>query len=136
MKMTPCFYPIRLNSISPKDHKFRFIEKKNLIYYIDKKKLDDIIKYILTEYCGISMMGYYKRNDVYWCKKYNKCKCDLYVEVQIIKKSLGHSIVKISSFVGNDKDINTFVSNLHNKLDIYQADNFIKTCLDFTQLKN
>lgn len=127
MKMTACFYPTKEDNISPKkDFKFRFIEQINLIYYIDKKKLDDVIRYILKDYCGISMVGYYKRNDIYWCKKYDNSLCDLHVEIQIIKKSQGHSIVKISTFVGNDIDINSFVSNLHKKLQIYQATNFIK----------
>jgi len=133
--MTACFYPIRTDIVSPKtDVKFRFKEHIILIYYIDKTKLDDIIKHILTDYCSISIMGYYKRSDKFWCKKYTKYSCDLHIEIQIIKKSFGHSIVKISPFVGDDTNIKTFVSKLHDNLMVFHTADLIKTSIDMSSL--
>lgn len=133
--MTACFYPIRLDEMNPKKFcKFRFMEQINLIYYIDKNKLDDLLKYILTEYCDISMMGYYKHNDKYWCKKYSKYSCDLYIEIQIIKKSFDHTIVRVNPFVGNDTNINNFITSLHESLQVHQASNFIRNCLNICSL--
>ena len=129
--MTACFYPIRIDSRSTKkDDKYRFIDYINLIYYINKTRLDDIIRYILSDYCGISVIGYYKSSDVYWCKKNSKYSCNLHVEIKIIRKGDNYSQIKISALVGNDLEILSFIKKLHESLQLYETTNFIKTCLD------
>jgi hypothetical protein len=129
--MTACFYPIRIENITPKKNdKYRFIDYINLIYYINKTKLDDIIRYILYDYCGVSVLGYYKSRHVYWCKKNSKYSCDLHLEISIIKKDDNYSQIKISALVGNDLEIVSFIKKLHESLQLYETTNFIKTCLD------
>ncbi len=133
--MTTFYYPIKNDNISSKkDEKYRFIEHINLIYYIEKSKIDELIRYIFTNYCGVSVFGYYKNSDVYWCKKNSKYSCDLHVEIQIIKKSKEYSHIKIIPLVGNDENIRYFVTNLHNSLQLYQRSNFIKTCFSRQRL--
>ena len=131
IKMAACFYRIKIDSISPKkDDKFRFMDYINLIYYINKTKIDDIIMYIIKYCCSVSVMGYYNYNDVYWCKKNSKYSCDLHIEIKIIKKSDEYSQIKLTALVGNDAEIISFVKKLHERLQLYQTTNFIKTCLD------
>jgi hypothetical protein len=120
--MTACFYQIRMDNIlSKKDDNFRFIECIKLIYYIEKNKINEVIKYIMTYYCGIHILGYYKYCDKYWCKKKSKASCDLHIEIEVIKKGFNYSHIKIIPLVGNDKIINNFVKKFHEGLQLYQC---------------
>lgn len=129
--MTACFYQVKIDNMYPRrDEKFRFIDYINLVYYVDKNKIDEMIKYILIDYCGNSVMGYDNHSDKYWCKKNSRYSCDLHIEIEIIKKGYGYSRLKITPLVGNDTNIKYFIKKLHESIKLYETSKIIKYYID------
>lgn len=126
--MSACFYPINFEDKSylKKINKFRFMNYISLLYNIDSEKIIEIIRHILSKYCDISVIGYDKKYQKIWCKKYNKSICDLHIEIEIIYKDYELSQIKIIPLIGNDLNIKRFVSIISQFLKIYQKHNLLK----------
>ena len=117
--MTTCVYE-RGNIFQQVNSKFQPVNIISFIYYIHKNKLHDIIGKLLNEYCDVSVIGYNKYDDKFWCKKYVKVDCSLHIELEIINKSDSCSTIKITPLLGNDISIKLFIINLNESLHPYQ----------------
>ena len=121
--MTACYYPIKIDDGSTKRYEYRFIDYIYLQYYIDKTKLEEIIKYILIESCNISVIGYNKHRDTYCIKKNKKYYCELHIELEIKKKEFVFSQIKMNPLLGTNMNIKTFIVKLNESLLVYQHQN-------------
>lgn len=121
--MTACFYPIKLNNMrsSSRKERFRFIEHINLLYNVEKSDIDDMMRKIISDNCNVSVIGYEKYYDKFWCKKYNRDSCDLHIEIQIIGKGRKSSIIKIIPLVGVNTDIVKFILTLDKQIRICES---------------
>lgn len=130
--MAVCFYPIKITDInsSKKNNKFRFISHTILLYYINTEALIEILRYILTGYCDVSILGYEKKYQKYWFKKYTKTDCELHIEIEIVYKDYNLSQIKIAPLIGDSININSFILHLNSILHAYQNTNLIKKCFD------
>ena len=130
--MSACHYNIYQEELfSP-----RFIERNrlnkelNIYSYVSKHIMETIIKYILTDYCNATVIGYEKESNKYWCKMYKGPICRLHIELEIISNKLDTSQIIINPIYGTDKLIANFVTDLKETLELYQSSSFIKSCLD------
>lgn len=130
--MSICFYQ-KENSqiISPRNvERYRFINIKTLYFYINKEKLTYIMDKILSEFCDITVIGYKRLHDTYWCKSYDSKFCQLHIEVEIINKDLDFCEVKIIPLIGTDKLIDNFISNFKESIELYTTSSFIRGYLE------
>jgi hypothetical protein len=97
-----------------------------MIYNIDKSLFDSIIEYILIDCCAASVLGYDRYLDKYWCKKMNNKICYLYVEIKINYKSYKNTEINIIPLIGKNEDINLFINDFHESIDIYHCSSFIR----------
>jgi hypothetical protein len=118
--MTACYYPIKIDDDSTKRYEFRFMDSIYLHYYIDKTKIEEIIRYILSEYCDISVIGYNKHSDKFWCKRNSKNVCEMHIELEIMKKEFGFSQIKMTPLIGININIKNFIIKLNESLLVYQ----------------
>ncbi len=127
--MSLCIYPT--NSISNSNSSLIGLQANeiNLTYYLNKCELDTIIQHILVDFCNISVLGYDKYEDKYWCKKYNNSSCVLHMKIQINFSSLDCSRISILPITGNKDDINMFVYDFNDSIQMYKTSNFIKSLL-------
>jgi hypothetical protein len=121
--MTACYYPIKIEHESTKRYEYRFMDSIYLQYYIDKTKLEEIIKYILIESCNISVIGYNKHRDTYCIKKNKKYYCELHIELEIMKKEFEFSQIRITPLLGMNVNIRNFIIKLNESLLVYQRKN-------------
>ena len=119
--MTACYYPIKIDDDSTKRYEFRFMDSIYLHYYIDKTKIEEIIRYILSEYCDISVIGYNKNRDKYCIKKIKKYYCEMHIELEIMKKEFGFSQIKMTPLLGINMNIKNFIIKFNESLLVYQS---------------
>lgn len=125
--MLACFYPYENKNILPIKNNYRFIEIIKLIYFINKYKIDYIIKHILTEFCNVSILGYETFTDKYCCKICNRSNCVLlHIELEIIYKNDNISEILIVPLIGNDIKIKNFVKKLNEAMQLYNTSSFVK----------
>jgi hypothetical protein len=128
--MSVCLYPRNNINFSPRGpERFRVIKVINLTYYLSKSEFDKIIQHILIDFCNTTVLGYDKYNDKYWCKKYNKSRCTLHLEIKVISKGYEYSDIQIMPLTGEDDDINLFVSDFNESVQMYKSSNFIRSLL-------
>ncbi len=100
-----------------------------LNYRLDKSDLDSIIQRILIDFCNITVLGYDKHEDKYWCKKYNNLSCVLYIKIQIKFNSFDCSKISILPIIGKKDEIDMFVYDFNDSIIMYKTSNFIKNLL-------
>jgi hypothetical protein len=129
--MLVCYYPVKngLNT-NNKNFKFRIINQVDLSYNIDKSLFDSIIEYILVDCCSSAVLGYDKYFDKYWCKKYENSTCYLHIEIKIKFKGYKNTEINLIPLIGKNEDINLFVNDFHESIDIYQTSSFIRDTLN------
>ncbi len=85
------------------------------------KKLEDIIRTILREFCDVNVMGFNNTENFYWCKIEEKAKCILYSEIRLIANDADSSVVIII----NESDYHLKLRGLHSKYKITKI-NFLE----------
>ena len=129
--MSVCYYESNTAILSKRvGEKYRFIDIKVIAFYINSNKLVDIIKGILSDFCDATVIGYEKRTNKYWCKKYNNNYCTLHIELEIFNKNNIISLVKFIPLIGTDILIETFMSNFIESIQLYTTSSFIRSCLE------
>lgn len=130
--MSVCYYQLDKNdNLSPrKMESYRFIDVKIMAFYINNKKITDIIKSILSDFCNATVIGYEKRTNKYWCKIYEKKFCTLHIELEILSKSSKITFVKFIPLIGTDILIENFMSNFQESIQLYTTSSFIRSCLE------
>lgn len=125
--MFVCFYPVDIDDklYKKQNEKYRFIESKDIICYIDKYKLEDMMKFILIDYCEVSVMGYDTLRNRYWCKIYNKKKCELHIELEIEYRNTNKSEMRIIPLLGSNKILNKFLINMNECMKLYNLPKYI-----------
>lgn len=129
--MSACFYPIKRfqDSKSIKIERFRFVKDVLIKNLLSKTDVDNILKKILLEF-NFTVIGYESFEDKYWCKKLGKSKCDLHFEIQVIHIDYEKSVIKIIPLVGTNNEIQKFVNEFKDYLQLYQTSSFMKHYLE------
>lgn len=129
--MSVCLYQSS-NKFKPSKRspeRFRIINNISLTYYLDKSEFDKIMQHIFIDFCDITVLGYDKYNDKYWCKKYNNSRCILHLEIKVISKGYEYSDIKIMPLIGEEDVINLFVMDFNESVQMYKTSNFIRSVL-------
>jgi hypothetical protein len=130
IKMSLCIYPTHSTSNfelrSP--DRFRGNEIK-LNCFVKKSELDKIIQHILIDFCNITVLGYDKNEDTYWCKNYDETSCILYIKIQINFNSFDSSEISILPITGDKNNIHMFIYDFNDAIQMYKTSNFIKSLL-------
>ena len=105
------------------------------------RKLEDVIRTILREYCDVNVMGYNSTENYYWCKIEYKKSCLLYTEIKLYANDYeSSSIIIINESEANlrFKGINckkqkaNFINNITEAIYLYQNSSFtqhyVETC--------
>ena len=130
--MSVCYYPVQYKSKFSiyKLERFRIINEIILTFCLENSILDRIMKKILTEFCGSTVVGYNKYFDKYWCKKMNNGICNLHIELIINFKGYDYTQIKIVPLVGTNEDIKKFIFDFHEAIQLYKTSNFIRDIMD------
>lgn len=100
---------------------------------INIKKLEDIIRVILREYCDVNVLGFNNSDKFYWCKIEENKRCILYTEIKLVTNDDGSSLIIIINesdlnlkYVGIDKKKHKkiFIDNITEGLYFYQNSAF------------
>lgn len=87
-----------------------------------KYELNQIMQFILIDLCNADILGYNKSSDHYWCKKYDTLSCILHIELHINVEGL----LSISPKIYSQSELNAFLYDLSESIDMCQTSNFIK----------
>jgi hypothetical protein len=112
--------------------KFKCIDIKIFEFNINMMKLTKIMNNILTDFCEASVIGYEKKTNKFWCKKYDDKNCSLHMELEISYQELDITIVKFIPVIGRENQIENFVSNFTESIELYRSSPFIRSCLEGT----
>jgi hypothetical protein len=110
--------------------KYFSMENITLRYFINKEKLNLIMKNILVDFCGASVIGYDRTYDKYFCKICKNNKCELYVEIKIYYEEDDISQISVIPIIGNKYNIKKIVLDFDEALKLYKSSSFIKSCLE------
>ncbi len=73
---------------------------KNDIHIIESslsiKKLNDVLKHILRDFCNIDIIGFNNYNNTFWSKIIKNKKCILYTEIKIVINENNNSLIIIN----------------------------------------
>jgi hypothetical protein len=128
--MSVCLYPRNNINFSAREaERFQYIKEIKLTYHLRKPEFDKIMQQILIDFCNTTVLGYDKHNDKYWCKKYNKSTCTLHLEIKVISKGCDYSDIQIMPLTGEYNDINLFISDFNESVQMYKSSNFIRYIL-------
>jgi hypothetical protein len=94
---------------------------------INKKKLDNMINYLLIDFCELDVYGYYKFSDEYWGKKIENDTCVLHVTLNILYNNIYSSIIKIQPIIGDKLEIYNLVNNINEAIKLYNNSKYIKS---------
>lgn len=108
---------------------FPNIDNIKITYNICKSDIDKIIQNVCIEFCDMTIFGYDKYHDKYWCKKYNKFKCVLSVEIKILSTGFNLSNIIIEPKIGDTYNIHLFVNAFNESIQMYNTSNFIRNML-------
>jgi len=111
---------------------FKCIDIKIFKFNINFTNLLNIINVILTDFCEASVIGYEKITNKYWCKNYDGKFCSLHMELEISYQELDTTIIKFIPVIGRENQIENFVSNFTESIELYRSSPFIRSCLDGT----
>jgi len=108
----------------------RFNNVLNLKYDLTYSIMNLIIRYILINFCGVSVLSFDKSTGKYYCKKYNKSICLLSLEIELVEHMDGSSELKIVPLLTNNLNIKKFVYDFNEAIVLYKTSNFIKSWLE------
>lgn len=122
--MAHCF-----DAYNKKENRYKKLQNKKLILFdsidielnIDKEKLNNILKKILTQFCEINVIGYKEYIDTYWCKIHKNNNTILYLELILFKIDLNKTIVNIKHIIGDIYYLNLFIKNFKQSIEKYQT---------------
>lgn len=98
-----------------------------LQYRIEKNEMDNIMQFILTNFCNSSVLGYNKHSDNFWCKKYDEnIRCILHIEIHTKKKDIGQSEICVKPLIYNLTELQEFMSDFIDSIQIYKSSKFIR----------
>ena len=115
-------------SLREKD-KFQMMNNIKLTYSLNKFELDKIMQHVLIEFCNVSVIGYNKYEDKFWCKSYTESICSLHIELAVKSKEIEYVEIKIMPMLGSINDINAFIYDFNESIQMYKTSNFIKNLL-------
>jgi len=115
---------------SKKKYKYYIVESVRIQYNIDKYKIQNIMENVLSQQCNMKVYGYNKTNDFYWCKEVTNCICTLYVTIDICSYDFNKSFITITPNIGKEKDVQIFIQNFKNAMQLYQKTSFIYEYLE------
>ncbi len=122
--MTVCFKPIILGKSARTTQttigKFRYISPVVLHYNIDTRNLLEILQNVLQKKCDFNVIGFNKCTNEFCGKKIKKSVIKLQVTFSIIKNNFTGTFIKITPEVGEDLEINKFISKIKYVLQIYE----------------
>ena len=98
---------------------------------ISAEIMNRIIINILSDFCGVSVIGYNRDTNKFWCKKYNKNVCVMHIEIEISNK-LCKTDIKVFPKIGTNILVGNFVSNLRESIELYTTSSFIRASLEGT----
>ncbi len=107
---------------------------------INIKKLEDIIRNILREYCDVNVLGFNSTENYYWCKIEVNNKCLLYTEIRLFSNDYDSSSIiiisesditlKIKGIQNCKKHKKMFVNNIKEGIYLYQNSSFSQYYID------
>jgi hypothetical protein len=100
-----------------------------IIISINKYTIYKIIKELL-DYCKMTVIGYNKYNDLFWCKKYHNYDCIIHYNIKIIDNDEDTCKLLITSLIGNVNDIKNFINNINDFINIYKSCSFIRNFVE------
>jgi len=103
----------------------RILETHHIYYNMEKTKIEQILKYILTQRCGFKVFGYNKFDDNYYCKTMKKCICTFFVNISIHSQGVGKSIVSIRENYGEKNVFKAFVDKFMDAMKLYVESPFV-----------
>ena len=118
--MPVCFQPVVFTKTTKTPHKFRYISPVVLHYSIDTVRLLEILQSVLKKNCGFNVIGFNKSANEFCGKKLKKSVNKLQVTLSIISNNYSGTFIKITPEVGEDVEINNFISKIKNVLQIYE----------------
>jgi len=129
--MSILLYPINNKHLFPITGKdlFQPLDKINLTYYLHKSVLDKIIHNVCIDFCNMTVFGYDKYNDKYWCKKFKNSRCILNLEIKILSRRCNETYINIEPKIGNKHYINLFVGEFNESIQMYTTSKFIRNIL-------
>jgi len=92
-------------------------------------ELQKIMRTILTHFCNTAVVGYDKARGVFWCKKYAKSVCVCHLELALISDASGHTQVHVTPVLCYSDDLEKFVCDFHESVQLYLSSNFIRSIL-------
>jgi len=92
----------------------------------NKYELNHLMQFIIVDLCNADILGYDKSSDYYWCKKYDTLSCILHIEINI--NSIG--TMCITPKIYSQSELETFIYDLIESIDICKTSNFIKHLLE------
>ena len=98
---------------------------------ISAEIMNRIIIHILSDFCSVSVIGYNRDTNKFWCKKYNKNVCVMHIEIEISNK-LCKTYIKVFPKIGTNILVDNFVSNLRESIEFYNTSSFIRASLEGT----
>lgn len=109
--------------------RYQMINERTLKCCLKKSEIDKIIQDIFIEFCGASVIGYDKTLDKYLCKKYIKSDCILHIEIKLLSINEDETDLAIKPLIGTDEEIESFIFDFNESLQMYISSNFIKSIL-------
>ena len=110
--------------------KYKFPSTKLLNVKININNLIKILKNILTDFCDVNIIGYEKRTNKYWCKKYDNNNILFHIELELINECHNSILIKFIPITGTENLIENFVLNFFESIELYKTSSFIKACLE------
>jgi hypothetical protein len=98
-----------------------FVDIITLCYGIDKHILEERLQNILIAECEVSVFGYNKCQDTYWCKKHLHAKVQLLIDIEIISNCSSSSNIIIVFQTGTQKQILNFMNKFTESLGAIQS---------------
>ena len=94
------------------------------------KRIDEILRSILVDYCQVSVIGFNNTFKYYWCKIEDNKKCILYAEIRLVQNDNYSSLVIVIMnnnfyYKGiNKKNKQTFIDAIKEGIHLYQTSTF------------
>jgi len=135
--MSVCYFPrpqsemIKNRVLNKKQLQLcRFNNVLNLKYDLSHSIMNLIIRYILINFCGVSVLSFDKSTGKYYCKKYNKSTCQLFLELELVEYGDDYCELKIVPLLTNNLNIKKFIYDFNEAIVLYKTSNFIKSWLE------
>lgn len=118
------------NLYSHKCLEYKNTKQINIKCNLNKLIIDKIIKLILIDFCNITVMGYNTFENKYWCKKYNKNYCILYLNLKIYDTDVNCCEIIIEPIIYSPSEVDIFIKDFNISIHMYKTSNFIKCIMN------